>query len=447
MPSPWLPASPSRANFCCSPRLATGIICAAADITHRKLAEAVHEAGYGVATREATLAIGGMTCASCVGRVEKALLKTKQLFDSHKEFQSANREIYVITDMQSRPWDQREVSNNFTLNGIDNNDTGINGPSFRPSIDAIQEFKLLSGSYSAEYGRNSGGQVVVTTKSGTNQFHGTGYEFIRNQVLDARNFFLRLGPGQKIPAFKRNLFGGTVGGPIKKDKTFFFFGYEGLRLRQSVTALSTVPTEAMVRGDFRGLPVRVRQLSRLVTTKEAAETKAGLEAGVVEIVVGTHGRSLYILDDTQPLREFTAEVAAKDAHLFSIRPAYGRYHLPGWDNESGKGWFKGANPAEGALLTVWIREFAGEKFTVTIKNSHGHTMAKFEQIAAPGFNRFNWDLKLGKDYKVQYGGDDGDRFCASGEYTAELSYKDVKAKQTFKVTIEPGIRTHGTFAQ
>jgi len=166
-----------------------------------------------------------------------------------------------------------------------------------------------------------------------------------------------------------------------------------------------------------------------------------------DLVVGTHGRSLYILDDTQPLREFTAEVAAKDAHLFSIRPAYGRYHLPGWDNESGKGWFKGANPAEGALLTVWIREFTGEKFTVTIKNSHGHTMAKFEQVAAPGFNRFNWDLKLGKDYKVQYGGDDGDRFCASGEYTAELSYKDVKAKQTFKVTIEPGIRTHGTFAQ
>ncbi len=150
-----------------------------------------------------------------------------------------------------------EVSNNFTLNGIDNNDTGINGPSFRPSIDAIQEFKMLSGIYSAEYGRNSGGQVVINTKSGTNQFHGTAYEFLRNQALDARNFFLRLKPGEKAPSFKRNLFGGSFGGPIVNDKTFFFVSYEGLRLRQSVTSLATVPTSAMVNGDFRGLPVKV----------------------------------------------------------------------------------------------------------------------------------------------------------------------------------------------
>jgi Carboxypeptidase regulatory-like domain len=150
-----------------------------------------------------------------------------------------------------------EVSNNFTLNGIDNNDTGINGPSFRPSIDAIQEFKLLSGTYSAEYGRNSGGQVVINTKSGTNQFHGTAYEFLRNQALDARNFFLRLKPGEKAPSFKRNLFGGSFGGPIVNDKTFFFASYEGLRLRQSVTSLATAPTVAMVNGDFRGLPVKV----------------------------------------------------------------------------------------------------------------------------------------------------------------------------------------------
>jgi hypothetical protein len=146
-----------------------------------------------------------------------------------------------------------EVSNNFTLNGIDNNDTGINGPSFRPSIDAIQEFKMLSGIYSAEYGRNSGGQVVINTKSGTNQFHGTAYEFLRNQALDARNFFLRLKPGEKAPSFKRNLFGSSFGGPIVNDKTFFFVSYEGLRLRQSVTSLATVPTPDMVKGDFRSL--------------------------------------------------------------------------------------------------------------------------------------------------------------------------------------------------
>ncbi|MBO0798949.1 MAG: hypothetical protein J2P31_08995, partial [Blastocatellia bacterium] len=91
------------------------------------------------------------------------------------------------------------------------------------------------------------------TKSGTNQFHGTAYEFLRNQALDARNFFLRLQPGEKAPSFKRNLFGGSLGGPIVSNKTFFFANYEGLRLRQSVTSLATVPTAAMVNGDFRAL--------------------------------------------------------------------------------------------------------------------------------------------------------------------------------------------------
>jgi hypothetical protein len=145
-----------------------------------------------------------------------------------------------------------EVSNNFTLNGIDNNDTGINGPSFRPSIDAIQEFKLLSGIYSAEYGRNSGGQVVINTKSGTNQFHGTAYEFLRNSVFDANNFFENRA-GRPRGSFKRNLFGGSMGGPIINDKTFFFASYEGLRLRQSVTSLATVPTVAMLGGDFSAI--------------------------------------------------------------------------------------------------------------------------------------------------------------------------------------------------
>ncbi|MCX6592599.1 MAG: TonB-dependent receptor [Acidobacteria bacterium] len=142
-----------------------------------------------------------------------------------------------------------ETSNNFTVNGIDNNDTGVNGPSFRPSVDSIQEFKLLTGVYPAEYGRGSGGQVVVVTKSGTNQLRGGLFEFLRNQVMDARNYFTP----SASPAFKRNQFGGTLGGPIRKDKTFFFYSYEGLRLRQQVAALATVPLQEMKTGDFRSL--------------------------------------------------------------------------------------------------------------------------------------------------------------------------------------------------
>src|SRR5215467_5479601 len=142
-----------------------------------------------------------------------------------------------------------EGCNNFSLNGIENNDNTTMAPMLRPSIDAIQEFTILTGVYPAQYGYGSGGQVVVTTKSGTNDFHGTVYDFLRNSgFLTARNFFQA--PNTKIPSFKRNQFGATLGGPIQKDKTFFFYSYEGLRSGSAVIALDTVPTAAMKNGDF-----------------------------------------------------------------------------------------------------------------------------------------------------------------------------------------------------
>jgi hypothetical protein len=144
----------------------------------------------------------------------------------------------------------KETWNNFTLNGVDDNDEAIDGPSYRPSVEAIQEFKVLTGIYSAEYGRTSGGQVVVVTKSGGNKFHGDLFEFLRNQLVDSQNFFT---PPGKTPPYHRNQFGATLGGPIQHDKTFFFVNYEGLRLVQQYVALSTVPTTAMLQGDFRSL--------------------------------------------------------------------------------------------------------------------------------------------------------------------------------------------------
>ncbi|WP_213804767.1 TonB-dependent receptor [Granulicella sp. dw_53] len=137
-----------------------------------------------------------------------------------------------------------EISNQFTVNGTYDNDMGVAQPSFRPSVEVIQEFKLLTGVYSAEYGRMSGGQLNIITKSGTNTFHGSAYEFIRNQVTDAKPYFNPA--GAKTPAFRQNTFGGTIGGPIWKDKTFFFFGYEGQRIGRAVTALATVPTRDQV---------------------------------------------------------------------------------------------------------------------------------------------------------------------------------------------------------
>jgi photosystem II stability/assembly factor-like uncharacterized protein len=164
-----------------------------------------------------------------------------------------------------------------------------------------------------------------------------------------------------------------------------------------------------------------------------------------DLVVGTHGRSLYVLDDTRPLRELTPEISAKPAHLFSIRPAHGRYLVGDWEGSSGKGWFKGENPAEGAVLTVWVREFAGDNFTVSISNARGQPVAKFDQAATPGLTRLNWDLRPGKEFRAEYMGDAADRFVPAGEYTAELSYKDTKVKQTFTVTVAEGIATYGTY--
>ncbi|HEX4231228.1 MAG TPA: TonB-dependent receptor [Bryobacteraceae bacterium] len=143
-----------------------------------------------------------------------------------------------------------ETNNNFSVNGIDNNDSGINGPTFLPSIDSIQEFKLLTGIFPAEYGHSSGSQVIVVTKAGTNEFHGTAFEFVRNQIFDAKNYFTAAG---SPPAYKRNQFGGTLGGPIRKNKTFFFYSYEGLRLRQQLASLATVPTSDMLSGNFGSL--------------------------------------------------------------------------------------------------------------------------------------------------------------------------------------------------
>src|SRR5215831_2287617 len=144
----------------------------------------------------------------------------------------------------------REVFNNFVLDGIDNNDSGPAQIVVIPSIDAIQEFKVQTSNFSAEYGRSAGGLINVTTKSGSNNLHGTLYEFLRNSAMDAKNFFDR--PG-KIPGYIRNQFGGTLGGPIVANRTFFFAAYERTGIRQPQTATARVPPAAWRDGDFSTL--------------------------------------------------------------------------------------------------------------------------------------------------------------------------------------------------
>jgi hypothetical protein len=136
----------------------------------------------------------------------------------------------------------RPQQNNYRLDGISLNDYANGGPGSvlggSLGVDAIQEFSVLTSNYSAEYGKTSGGVVNAVTRSGTNAFHGNAYEFLRNSALDARNFF----DTSKIPPFKRNQFGGSIGGPILKNRTFFFADYEGIRQSKGISALTTVPS-------------------------------------------------------------------------------------------------------------------------------------------------------------------------------------------------------------
>jgi hypothetical protein len=136
---------------------------------------------------------------------------------------------------------QDDTLNNWVVDGIDDNERIIGSIGVKPSVEGIQEITVQTNSYAPEAGRTAGGVINVVTRSGTNQFHGSAYEFFRNDIFDARNVFQTSGAK---PELRQNQFGGSIGGPIFKDKTFFYFDYEGLRTVSGVTYVKTVPTLA-----------------------------------------------------------------------------------------------------------------------------------------------------------------------------------------------------------
>ena len=150
----------------------------------------------------------------------------------------------------------RSLQNNFLLDGVDNNSISTNVQELtsqvsRPSVDAIQEFKVVTSPYSAEYGRSPGAAISVSTKSGTNSFRGTVYDYFRNESMDTIDFFSKRA-NQPKPTNDQNQFGGNLGGPIKKDKAFFFVDFEATRITRGVTRLTTVPTAAQRAGNLGG---------------------------------------------------------------------------------------------------------------------------------------------------------------------------------------------------
>jgi hypothetical protein len=158
-----------------------------------------------------------------------------------------------------------------------------------------------------------------------------------------------------------------------------------------------------------------------------------------DLAIATHGRSIAVLDDSTPFREFMPEIAAKPAHLFSVRSVTGAYLQPGFVDSNGKGIYRGQNPAEGALFTVWVKEFTGDEIKISITKSTGPPVANLKAPGTPGFTRLSWDLRPGKDVSIEYGGDDPKRLLPAGDYNAELTFGTNKMKQSFHVDLAEGI--------
>src|ERR1700694_2047345 len=164
----------------------------------------------------------------------------------------------------------RPQQNNYRLDGISLNDYANGAPGSvlggNLGVDAIQDFSVLTSNYSAEYGKTSGGVVNATTRSGTNEFHGSVYEFLRNSALDAKNYFEDPPPTPKA-SFKRNQFGGAIGGPIIKNRTFFFADYEAIRQSKGIANKSFVPSEAARNGQLCSLPLLAPDPNACTTTQ------------------------------------------------------------------------------------------------------------------------------------------------------------------------------------
>ena len=196
----------------------------------------------------------------------------------------------------------RERNNNFMVDGVDNNDTdvpGIPGGVATPNIDATEEFRVITGNFNAEYGRNTGGIVTTATKRGTNDFHGNAYIYYRSDEFAARNFFDTTGEADPLD---RKQFGGSIGGPILKDRLFFFFNYEGNRTKSGSQQFRVVPTAAARTGIFT-----TPQFGTLDIRPTGANNQSGLQLGTPNLPFSP--TSLALLDAIFPLPNYPANGA------------------------------------------------------------------------------------------------------------------------------------------
>lgn len=182
----------------------------------------------------------------------------------------------------------RSGSQELLLDGAANTTPDVNRGVINPPVDSVQEFKVQANSYDAEFGRTSGGVINVITKSGTNEYHGVVYDFERHSYIEANNWFNNRA-GIPNPSFKRHQFGGNIGGPVVKNKTFVFADYEGLRQGFPVTFVSTVPTAAQKRGDFsqtfaaNGQPIVIYDPATLTTLDNGQRMRTPFAGNVIPL--------------------------------------------------------------------------------------------------------------------------------------------------------------------
>jgi len=297
-----------------------------------------------VSASSAQLSTASSTVSTVIGN--KAIMDLP--LNGRNPFALAALSPGVIPGGGSTPWISggRNASSEITIDGtsviLPENNVGINALAYTPPVDSVQEFSIVTNSLAAEYGRTGGGTINVSTRSGGNQFHGSGYEFLRNSKLDANNFFSnrnRIALG----AFQRNQFGGTIGGPLSipklyngKNRTFFFGSEQSTITRNASLFSATVPLPQWLNGDFSGLKNAAGADITVFDPLTAANDGTGnfirqpfagniLPTNRLD-AVATRARTFYVAPNSNPTNQFTqannfnaASKAPSSAHQFDIR--------------------------------------------------------------------------------------------------------------------------------
>jgi outer membrane receptor protein involved in Fe transport len=273
----------------------------------------------------------------------------------------------------------RSDSVTFLLDGAANNNLLNNSVVYNPNPDTVAEFRILESNYSAEYGRNGGGIISVVTKSGTNEWHGSAFEFLRNDAFNANTFFNKV-EGLPRNVLKRNQYGGTFGGPIKHDKFFFFVGYQGQRLsQQEVSGLNPVYTPAELKGDFSQAVAD----NQTVTGPGGSQFTCAVAAGcpdpnVVAFLqanpyfVGTTGNAALGIMDPTKVNPVTQKYLATG--LFPTDPS-GQANYQGAHTDNN-------NEITGKLDFLFTEK---DKVSVTLGGSRNPTLDPFNYSTVPGF--------------------------------------------------------------